>query len=341
MRCSACLLVLALVSRIGLGLGIGHCVLILAWALASRVSSSEARLLLCSVLLASHYNFKGFEGSETLFTVSEEIRLLFQEEGGAGRPHVQAVQVTGVLVGPFGGLIKLWRVNQTLKRSVFEFSAMETRKRSARQMEPESRNAVDLPVWEHVGLVPSRSATTLLDHMENLPESVWKASAGRDHFLKNEGCQWLDFGVRGDSAVTVPKCMAPVKTELLAAVTQLLALTECVRIGRVFINRYLPTKKRGGIKQFALAPHVDSGRMTSSLSLRPAGSNGGLLAVSADPGGVFPRKGSTDCVDTRYGKVAYFNQRHGSVLTVKGAAVEHGVTTTTKAARYALVVFGV
>ena len=219
--------------------------------------------------------------------------------------------------------------------------SMKLRKRDVREMEPKSEICAGPPVWEHNDCISGSSATLLLSAVQDLSEAVWRASAGRDHYLHNSGVQWIDLKVSGDTVVLVPGYLSGVRVELLAAISQLLALTECHRIGRVFISRYAPHSGKGAVRQFSLAPHVDSGKMTSSLSLRPAGSQGGLLAVSTAVDGCFPRKGNRDVIDSRYGSIRHYHQGHGSVLTVHGSEVEHFVTTTVKAARYALVVFGV
>jgi hypothetical protein len=120
---------------------------------------------------------------------------------------------------------------------------------------------------------------------------------------------WLDLPLDGGSSLVVPEYLAPAADALTVLVAALYVEFGPRPLGRIFINRFSPAHRAGQPSQWLLRPHRDEGNLAVVLSLRPAGTNGGLLMASNRPNGEFLfRQDRRHTVDTRRGQVTTYCQ---------------------------------
>ncbi len=219
---------------------------------------------------------------------------------------------------------------------------MELRKGSKRsRVALGSAGRVEPPVELVTGTISADQADSLLRMVQSMPEGPWLDSNGQDReeFLTAK-YNWIDLPSEGNK-IAIPAYLSEHGDLVRESVGLLLHATGCRKLGRAFINRFSPHSEKGMAPQYVMKPHVDSGRYSAVLSLRPAGSEGGCLYVSALAGGELQfRSDLPDTVETRRGKVKQYLGAHGDLMLMRGCDAGHYVSPTHKMPRYSLVVFG-
>ena len=205
---------------------------------------------------------------------------------------------------------------------------------------PEVAVAPAFPIRLVPSAVGSPDVSALLLALEGVPEHLWirRSSNPLESGFNFSGLSWMDLHRSRGMWVLPPK--TGVLSSLANTVVEDMhgSLSTPSRILRVFVNRFEASRGAGKSPQWVLRPHVDSGDMSVVLSMRPAGTTGGLLCVSLAPDGSFRYKSSRpDTVDTRH-NVKFLPCAHGD-LTLFDGSVEHFVTSTRHGPRFSVVMF--